>query len=125
MIQKTRKAKSTIHQTIRDPFQDRSGGFKLQLPSELSNVHPVFHVSNLKKCVSDKILVVPLDEIEVNENILFVEEPVEIMEREVKRTKQSRIPIVKVRWSAKHGPEFTWERKDQMMQTYPHLFSSS
>ncbi|KAI3740185.1 hypothetical protein L2E82_30607 [Cichorium intybus] len=96
--------------------------YKLQLPQELSNVHPTFHVYNLKKCLSDETLVIPLDDIEVNENLHFVEEPVEIMDREIKRTKQSRIPIVKVRWSAKRGPEFTWEREDQMKQKYPHLF---
>ncbi|KAI3780239.1 hypothetical protein L2E82_10210 [Cichorium intybus] len=96
--------------------------YKLQLPQELSNVHSTFHVSNLKKCLSDETLVIPLDEIEVNENLHFVEEPVEIMDKETKRTKQSRIPIVKVRWSAKRGPEFTWEREDQMKQKYPHLF---
>ena len=98
--------------------------YKLQLPIELNKVHPVFHVSNLKKCLSDETLVIPLDEIELNENLNFVEEPVEIMDREVKRTKQSRIPIVKVRWNAKRGPEFTWEREDQMQQKYPHLFLS-
>lgn len=98
--------------------------YKLQLPIELNKVHPVFHVSNLKKCLSDETLVIPLDEIELNENLNFVEEPVEIMDREVKRTKQSRIPIVKVRWNAKRGPEFTWEREDQMLQKYPHLFLS-
>ena len=98
--------------------------YKLQLPIELNKVHPVFHVSNLKKCLSDETLVIPLDEIALNENLNFVEEPVEIMDREVKRTKQSRIPIVKVRWNAKRGPEFTWEREDQMLQKYPHLFLS-
>ena len=96
--------------------------YKLRLPQELHNVHPTFHVSNLKKCLSDETLVVPLDEIAINENLQFVEEPVEIMDREIKRTKQSRIPIVKVRWNAKRGPEYTWEREDQMKQKYPHLF---
>ncbi|XP_052623591.1 uncharacterized protein LOC128128868, partial [Lactuca sativa] len=96
--------------------------YRLQLPAELNGVHPVFHVSNLKKCLSDETLVIPLDEIEINENLLFVEEPIEIMDREVKRTKQSRIPIVKVRWNAKRGREFMWEREDQMKQKYPHLF---
>ena len=99
--------------------------YKLQLLAELSSVHPVLHVSNLKKCLSNETLVIPLEEIEINENLLFIEEPVEIMDREVKRTKQSRIPIVKVRWNAKRGPEFTWEREDQMKQKYPHLFSHS
>ena len=96
--------------------------YRLKLPQELSNVHDVFHVSNLKKCLSDETLVIPLDEIEVNEQLHFVEEPVEIMDREVKRTKLSRIPIVKVRWNARRGPELTWEREDQMKSKYPHLF---
>ena len=61
----------------------------------------------------------------MNPNLNFVEEPVEIMDREVKRLKQSRIPIVKVRWNAKRGPEFTWEREDQMKSKYPQLFSNS
>ena len=83
--------------------------YKLLLPPELGNVHPTFHVSNLKKCLSDESLAIPLEELVIDENLRFIEEPVEIMDREVKRTKQSRIPIVKVRWNAKRGPEFTWE----------------
>ena len=75
--------------------------YKLRLPQELSNIHPTFHVSNLKKCLSNEILVVPLDEIEVNESLDFIEEPVEIMDMEIKRMKQSRIPILKIRWNAK------------------------
>lgn len=96
--------------------------YKLLLPPELGNVHPTFHVSNLKKCLSDESLAIPLEELVIDENLRFIEEPVEIMDREVKRTKQSRIPIVKVRWNARRGPEFTWEREDQMKQKYPHLF---
>ena len=75
--------------------------YKLRLPHELNNVHPVFHVSNLTKCMSDETLVVPLDEIEVNESLHFIVEHVDYVDREVKWTKQSRIPIVKVRWNAK------------------------
>ena len=71
-------------------------------------------MSNLKICLSDDTLVVPLDEIQVNTKLNFVEEPVEIMDREVKRLKQSRIPIVKVRWNSLRGPEFTWKHEDQM-----------
>lgn len=70
--------------------------YALQLPPKLCNVHPVFYVSNLKKCLSGETLIIPVDEIKINEKLHFVEEPVEIMDREVKRTKQSRIPIVKV-----------------------------
>jgi hypothetical protein len=72
--------------------------------------------------LSDKTLVTPLDEIAINDNLQFVEEPVEITDREIKRTKQSRIPIVKVRWNAKRGPEYTGEREDKIKQKYPHLF---
>ncbi|GJX02210.1 hypothetical protein Tco_0186123 [Tanacetum coccineum] len=54
----------------------------------------------------------------------FVEEPVEIMDREVKQLRQSHIPIVKVRWNSKRGPEFTWEREDEIRARYPHLFSN-
>jgi hypothetical protein len=96
--------------------------YQLLLPKELSNIHLIFHVSNLKKCLSDESLVIPLDEIEIDEKLHFIEEPVEVMDKEIKRTKQSRIPIVKVRWNSKRGPEFTWEREDQMKQKYPHLF---
>ncbi|GJU74806.1 putative reverse transcriptase domain-containing protein [Tanacetum coccineum] len=82
-----------------------------------------FHVSNLKKCLADPTLKVPLDEIQVDAKLNFVEEPVEILEREFKKLKRSRIAIVKVRWNSKRGPEFTWEREDQMKLKYPHLFS--
>ncbi|GJZ73430.1 hypothetical protein Tco_0637576 [Tanacetum coccineum] len=71
--------------------------YKLELPQELSNVYSTFHVSNLKKCLSNESLVIPMKELRLDEKLNFVEEPVEIMDREVKQLKQSRIPIVKVR----------------------------
>ncbi|GKA13838.1 putative reverse transcriptase domain-containing protein [Tanacetum coccineum] len=98
--------------------------YKLELPEELINVHNTFHVSNLKKCLSDESLVIPMKELQLDDKLNFVEEPVEIMDREVKQLKQSRIPIVKVRWNSKRGPEFTWEREDQIRAKYPHLFSN-
>ncbi|GJV98465.1 putative reverse transcriptase domain-containing protein [Tanacetum coccineum] len=98
--------------------------YKLELPEELSNVHNTFHVSNLKKCLSDESLVIPMKELRLNDKLNFVEEPVEIMDLEVKQLRQSRIPIVKVRWNSKRGPEFTWECKDQIRAKYPHLFSN-
>ncbi|GKE14850.1 putative reverse transcriptase domain-containing protein [Tanacetum coccineum] len=99
--------------------------YKLELPRELQGIHNTFHVSNLKKCLSDESLVIPLDEIQLDDKLHFIEEPMEIMDREVKRLKQSRIPIVKVRWNSRRGPEFTWEREDQMKSKYPHLFKRS
>ncbi|GKA56710.1 putative reverse transcriptase domain-containing protein [Tanacetum coccineum] len=99
--------------------------YRLELPQELSRVHNVFHVCNLKKCLSDDTLVIPLEEIQLDDKLNFVEEPVEIMDREVKQLKRSRIPIVKVRWNARRGPEYTWEREDQFKNKYPHLFTKS
>nr|GFB29432.1 hypothetical protein [Tanacetum cinerariifolium] len=87
-------------------------------------VHGTFHVSNLKKCLSDETLAIPLDEIQIDEKLHFIEEPVEIMDRQVKRLKQGRIPIVKVRWNSRTGAEFSWEREDQFRKKYPHLFSN-
>ncbi|GKC72864.1 hypothetical protein Tco_1118747, partial [Tanacetum coccineum] len=97
--------------------------YRLRLPEELNGVHDTFHVSNLKKCLADQTLQVPLDEIQVDAKLNFVEEPMEILERDFKKLKRSRIPIVKVRWDSKRGPEFTWEREDQMKLKYPYLFS--
>ncbi|GJT34849.1 hypothetical protein Tco_0925268 [Tanacetum coccineum] len=74
----------------------------------------MFHVSNLKKCLADPTLKVPLDKIQVDAKLNFMEEPVEILEREFKKLKHRRIAIVKVRWNSKRGPEFTWECEDQM-----------
>ncbi|GJS35093.1 putative reverse transcriptase domain-containing protein [Tanacetum coccineum] len=99
--------------------------YRLELPEKLSRVHSTFHVSKFKKCMADEPLAIPLDEIQVDDKLNFIEEPVEVMDREVKRLKQSRIPIVKVRWNSKRGPEFTWEREDQMQKKYPHLFTNS
>nr|GEV44639.1 putative reverse transcriptase domain-containing protein [Tanacetum cinerariifolium] len=98
---------------------------RLRFPKELNGVHDTFHLSNLKKCLANLTLQVPLDEIQVESKLNFVEEPVKILEREFKKLKRSRIVIVKVCWNSKRRPEFTWERKDQMRLKYPHLFSAS
>ncbi|GKF65203.1 hypothetical protein Tco_0191720, partial [Tanacetum coccineum] len=91
----------------------------------LSRVYNTFHVSNLKKCYSDDPLVVPLEGLQVDDKLHFVEEPVEIMDREVKQLRQSRVLIVKVRWNSRQGPEFTWECEDQLRKKYPHLFTKT
>nr|GEW28873.1 putative reverse transcriptase domain-containing protein [Tanacetum cinerariifolium] len=97
--------------------------YRLRLPKELNGVHDTFYVSNLKKCLADPTLLIPLDGIQVDTKLNFVEEPVEILETDFKKLKRSRISIVKVRWNSKRGPEFTWEREDQTKLKNPHLLA--
>ncbi|GJR58241.1 putative reverse transcriptase domain-containing protein [Tanacetum coccineum] len=78
-----------------------------------------------KKCYADEPLAVPLDRLHIDDKLHFVEEPIEIMDHKVKQLKQSRIPIIKVRWNSRRGPEFTWEREDQFRKKYPHLFTKT
>ena len=110
------------------PFEitERIGpvAYRLRLPQALCNVHDVFHVSNLKKCLADSDVQIPLDEIRVDDKMYFVEEPIEIVDRQVKKLKRSWIPIVKVRWDSRRGAEFTWESEEQFKFKYPHLFPS-
>ncbi|GJW83311.1 putative reverse transcriptase domain-containing protein [Tanacetum coccineum] len=90
------------------PFEvvERVGpdAYRLRLPQELEGIHDTFHVSNLKKCLADVNLHVLLKEIKIDDKLRFVEEPIEIMDREVKKLKQGHIPLVKVRWNSRRGP---------------------
>nr|GFA81299.1 reverse transcriptase domain-containing protein [Tanacetum cinerariifolium] len=99
--------------------------YQLRLPKELVGIHDTFHVSNLKKCLAHVNLHVPLDEVNVDDKLRFVEEPIEIWDRRVKKLKRRWMPIVKVRWNSRRGPEFTWEQEDEMKHKYPHLFASA
>ncbi|GKA71773.1 putative reverse transcriptase domain-containing protein, partial [Tanacetum coccineum] len=90
---------------------------------EQNYVPDTFHVSNLQEILASPDVQVPLDEIEIDENLRFVEEPIEIVERDVKKLKRRRIPLVKVRWNSRQGAEYTWEREDQFRKKYPNLFS--
>nr|GEY63537.1 putative reverse transcriptase domain-containing protein [Tanacetum cinerariifolium] len=98
--------------------------YRLKLPQKLSRVHHTFHVSHHKKCYADEPLIMPLEGIHVDDRLQFVEEPIEIIEREIKRLKRSRIPLVKVRWNTRRGLEFTWEREDSFKNKYPRLFTN-
>nr|GEZ26213.1 putative reverse transcriptase domain-containing protein [Tanacetum cinerariifolium] len=108
------------------PFEilERIGpvAYRLRLPQELSCIHDVFHVSNLKKSLAESDVQIPLEEIRVDEKMYFIEEPVEIVDRQIKKLKRSWIPIVKVCWDSRRSAEFTWEREDQFKSRYPHLF---
>nr|GEU76234.1 putative reverse transcriptase domain-containing protein [Tanacetum cinerariifolium] len=87
--------------------------YTLELPEQLSRVYNTFYVSNLKKCLSDEPLAISLDEVRIDDKLRFVEEPVEVMDRELQRLKQSHIPIIIFRWNSRRGPEFIWEREDR------------
>ncbi|GJR62554.1 hypothetical protein Tco_1504716 [Tanacetum coccineum] len=78
-----------------------------------------------KKCYFEDPLAVPLEGLHVDDKLYFIEEPVEIMDREVKQLRRSRVPIIKVRWNSRRGPEFTWEREDQFRKKYPHIFAKT
>nr|GEW34456.1 putative reverse transcriptase domain-containing protein [Tanacetum cinerariifolium] len=97
--------------------------YRLKLPQELSCVHDTFHVSNLKKCLAEPDVQVPLDEIKIDENRHFVKEPIKIVVWDVKKLKRKRIPLVKVRWNSRQGAKYTWEREDQFRKKYMHLFT--
>ncbi|GKE73392.1 putative reverse transcriptase domain-containing protein [Tanacetum coccineum] len=102
----------------------RTIAYRLELLDQLSRVHSTFHVSNLKKYLSDELLAIPLDEIQIDDKLKFIEELVEIIDQKVKQLKKSHISIVKVSWNSRRGPEFTWEREDQTKKKYPHLFAN-
>ncbi|GJV96036.1 putative reverse transcriptase domain-containing protein [Tanacetum coccineum] len=126
-LQAARDRQRSYANVRQKPLESQVGDRVMLKVSSLKGVirfRNTFHVSNLKKCLSDESLVIPMKELQLDDKLNFMEEPVEIMDREVKQLRQSRIPIVKVRWNSKRGPEFTWERKDQIRAKYPHLFSN-
>ncbi|GJZ38464.1 putative reverse transcriptase domain-containing protein [Tanacetum coccineum] len=100
-------------------------GVPMLIISDHDNIHDTFHVSNSKKCLADVNLHVLLEEVKIDDKLHFVKEPMEIMDREVKKLKRSRIPIVKDHWNSQRGPEFIWEREDEMKRKYPQLFASA
>ncbi|GJV07536.1 putative reverse transcriptase domain-containing protein [Tanacetum coccineum] len=95
---------------VGDRILERIGlvAYLLRFLEKLSSVHDTFHMSNLKKCLADANLHVPLNEIKIDKTLRFVEEPVEIIDREVRSLKRSKISLVKVHWNSKRGPEYTW-----------------
>ncbi|GKF10571.1 hypothetical protein Tco_0048497, partial [Tanacetum coccineum] len=103
--------KCIVHFGKKGPFEilERIGlvAYRLGLLEELSSVHDTFYVSNLKKYLADANLHVPLNEIKVDKTLHFVEEPIEIMDQEIKKLKRKKIALVKVRWNSKRGLEFT------------------
>ncbi|KAL0553867.1 hypothetical protein IC582_007771 [Cucumis melo] len=108
------------------PFEilERIGpvAYRLALPPSLSTVHDVFHFSMLRKYVSDPSHVVDYEPLEIDENLSYIEQPVEVLAREVKMLRNREIPLVKVLWQNHRLEEATWEREDDMRSRYPELF---
>ncbi|GKC82355.1 putative reverse transcriptase domain-containing protein [Tanacetum coccineum] len=113
---------------VRDKVLEKVGSvaYKLELPQELSRVHNTFHVSNLKKYYADEPLAVPFDGLHFDDKLQFFEESIEIMDQKfIQLRRRSHVPILKVRWNSRRGPEFTWEHEDQFRKKYPHLFTNT
>ncbi|XP_075091874.1 uncharacterized protein LOC142172021 [Nicotiana tabacum] len=96
--------------------------YKLALPHELDKIHNVFHISMLRRYRSDPSHVLPIESIEVNPDLTYEEEPIQILAHEFKELRNKRIPLVKVLWRNHSGKEATWEREEDMQLQYLHLF---
>ena len=98
--------------------------YKLELPEELHGIHPTFHVSNLSKCLADTAMAIPLENIKVDEKLTYVEEPVAIVDRKVRKLRTKEIVLVKVQWRYHRGQEATWEVETYMKSKFPKLFDN-
>ncbi|XP_060193306.1 uncharacterized protein LOC132622672 [Lycium barbarum] len=97
--------------------------YELDLPADLGAVHPVFHVSMLRKCIGDPSRVFPVEDIQVTEELSYEEQPIAILDRQVKRLRNKDMASVKVLWRNNNREEMTWEAEEHMKKKYPHLFS--
>ncbi|KAJ9560649.1 hypothetical protein OSB04_005809 [Centaurea solstitialis] len=98
--------------------------YRLELPPELSQIHNTFHVSQLRKCLADESAHVPLDDIQVDERLSYVERPIAVLERKTKTLRNKEVGIVKVQWEHRKGSEWTWEPEDEMRRNHPELFQA-
>ncbi|WMV24334.1 hypothetical protein MTR67_017719 [Solanum verrucosum] len=96
--------------------------YELELPQELVAVHPVFHISMLKKCMGDPSLIIPTEDIGIKDSLSYEEIPVKIIDRQVRKLRTKEVASVKVLWRNQFVEEVTWEAKEDMKKRYPHLF---
>ncbi len=96
--------------------------YRLALPPELERIHNVFHVSMLRKYKSDPSNILPVEEIEVNPDLTYDEEPIEILAHEVKQLRNKQIPLIKVLWNHHSSQKAIWEREEDMRRQHPQLF---
>ncbi|WVZ75119.1 hypothetical protein U9M48_023206 [Paspalum notatum var. saurae] len=107
-------------------IEERIGkvAYKLQLPESMSDIHNVFHVSQLKKCLKEPMRQVELDTLELQPDLRYKEIPIKILDTGVKKTRKTAIKICRVLWSSHGEEESTWEREDALRETHPHLFEA-
>ncbi|WMV34138.1 hypothetical protein MTR67_027523 [Solanum verrucosum] len=98
--------------------------YELELPQELAVVHPVFHISMLKKCISDPSLILPTESIRIKDNLSYEEIPVQILDRQIRKLRTKEVASVKVLWRNQLVEEATWEAEEKMKKRYPYLFES-
>ena len=88
--------------------------YRLALPDDLSQIHNTFHVSQVRKCVSDEATVISLDDIQVDESLNYFEKPIAVLDRKTKALRNKLVKLVKVQWQHRKGSEWTWEPEDEM-----------
>ncbi|WMV28192.1 hypothetical protein MTR67_021577 [Solanum verrucosum] len=98
--------------------------YELELPQELAAVHPVFHISMLKKCMGDPSLIIPIENIRIKDSLSYEEIPVQILDRQVRKLRTKEVASVKVLWRNQFVEGATWEAEEDMKKIYPHLFQS-
>nr|GFC76607.1 reverse transcriptase domain-containing protein [Tanacetum cinerariifolium] len=124
--------KNSYHASIKAAPYEELYGQKCRSPvcwaevgeSQLTGPELIQETTEKIKCYADEPLVMPLEGVHIDDTLQFMEEPIEIIEREIKRLKRSQIPLVKVHWNSRRGLEFTWEREDSFKKKYPHLFTN-
>ena len=98
--------------------------YRLELHAELGQIHDTFHVSQLRKCIADELAVVPLEDIQVDVSLNYVERPVAIRDRKIKVLRNKEVPLVQVQWQHRKGSELTWEPEQEMREQHPELFTA-
>ncbi|WMV58030.1 hypothetical protein MTR67_051415 [Solanum verrucosum] len=96
--------------------------YELELPQELAAVHPVFHISMLKKCMDDPSLIIPTEDIGIEDNLSYEEIHVQILDRQVRKFRTKEVASAKVLWRNQFVEEATLEAEEDMKKRYPHLF---
>ncbi|XP_009800237.2 uncharacterized protein [Nicotiana sylvestris] len=106
------------------PYKIIRCGVRVDLPLELEAVHPVFHVSMLRKCIGDPSHITPIEDIHIAEDLFYVEVPVAILDRQVRKLRTKEVASVKVLWRNNNIEEMTWEAEEEMRKKYPHIFTT-